>query len=389
MKILKGRAASACVIVALSVAASLYPAAQAQTVPTTASSMKSYDIEVPATREWVDTNIDVHGGARLRFTAKGQITYPADDSYSGRMHTAGTATPDGLPRNFADLLHQYAVGDAGHGALIGRIGSADYAQAFLIGASKEYDVPVAGRLSVGINQSASEAATATGSFHVRIEILDEGLKDATNAGGPAESRVPGITPDLLAKIPRRVSDPAGKPGDMVNVLIVGTQDQVVQTFTSAGWVKVDAKVENTALNAIMDSIEKKDYLTMPMSTLFLFGRGQDYGFAHAEPVKVAMSRNHLRVWKSTFTVDGRPLWCVAATHDIGFERDQRNNGLTHKIDPAIDGEREYVNGTLSGTGLVLQRDHVTPADALTTAKTATGGEFHSDGRVLVLVLKNK
>ena len=389
MKILKSKAALACAIMALSGSATLYPAAQSQTVPTTASTMRSYEIEVPATREWVETNIDVHGGGKLRFTANGQITYPADQSYSGRMHTAGTAGPDGLPRNFADLLHQYAVGDAGHGALIGRIGSADYAQAFLIGANKEYDVPVAGRLSLGINQSASEAATATGTFHVRIEILDEGLKDATNAGGPAESRVPGITPELLAKIPRRVSDPAGKPGDMVNVLLVGTQDQVVQTFTSAGWVKVDAKVENTALNAIMDSIEKKDYLTMPMSTLFLFGRAQDYGFAHAEPVKVAMSRNHLRVWKSTFTVDGRPLWCVAATHDIGFERDQRNNGLTHKIDPAIDGEREYVNGTLSGTGLVVQRDHVTPADPLTTAKTATGGEFHSDGRILVLVLKNK
>jgi hypothetical protein len=25
---------------------------------------------------------------------------------------------------------------------------------------------------------------------------------------------------------------------------------------------------------------------------------------------------------------------------------------------------------------------------LTTAQTATGGEFHSDGRILVLVLKN-
>jgi hypothetical protein len=125
-----------------------------------------------------------------------------------------------------------------------------------------------------------------------------------------------------------------------------------------------------------------------MSTLFLFNRPQDYGFAHAEPVKVAMSRNHLRVWKSPYEVDGRPLWCVAATHDIGFERDQRNNGVTHKIDPAIDGEREYVNGSLSVTGLVVQRDHVVPADPLTTAKTATGGEFHSDGRILVLVLKN-
>ena len=43
--------------------------------------------------------------------------------------------------------------------------------------------------------------------------------------------------------------------------------------------------------------------------------------------------------------------------------------------------------TLTETGLVVKRDHVTPPNALTEAKTATGGEFHSDGRVLVLVLK--
>jgi len=258
----------------------------------------------------------------------------------------------------------------------------------LVGESKEYDVPVAGRLYLGLNQSASDATTADGTFHVKIEILDEGSAAATSLGGPAETQVAGITPELLAKIPRRVSDPDRNPGDMVNVLIVGTQDQVVQTFTSAGWVQVDKEVRSTALNALMDSFEKKDYLTMPMSVLFLFNRAQDYGFAHAEPVRVAMSRNHLRVWKSPYAVDGRPLWCVAATHDIGFERDQRNNGITHKIDPAIDGEREYVDGTLSATGLVIQRDHVTPADPLTTAKTATGGEFHSDGRIVVLVLKD-
>ena len=58
---------------------------------------------------------------------------------------------------------------------------------------------------------------------------------------------------------------------------------------------------------LMDTFEKKDYLTMPMSTLYLFDRPQDYGFAHAEPVRVVMSRNHLRVWKSPLPgrVDGR------------------------------------------------------------------------------------
>ena len=388
MTVMKTRTLMKFVELALFAASAMCTTAWAQTTPASATALKTYEIDVPATKEWIDTNIDVHGGAKLRFTATGQITYPSDQSYSGRTRSSGTFGPGGLSRGFADLLHQYAVGDAGHGALIGRVGPDTYAQAFLVGASKEYVVPVAGRLFVGLNQSMSEAAKAQGSFHVKIEVLDEGSKDAANPGGPAETRVPGITPDVLNKIPRRVSDPAGKPGDMVNVLLVGTQDQLVQVFTDAGWVKVDAKVENTALNAIVDSLEKKDYLTMPMSTLFLFGRAQDYGFAHAEPVRVAMSRNHLRVWKSSYEVDGRPLWCVAATHDIGFERDQRNNGVTHKIDPAIDGEREYVNGTLSGTGLVIQRDHVTPAQPLTTAKTATGGEFHSDGRILVLVLKN-
>ncbi len=361
--------------------------AGAQTQTATATP-KSYTIDLPARAKWVDTNVDVRGGAKLRFTATGQVTYPADESRGGKLRTVGTFGPDGLARGFADLIHQYAVPSAGHGAVIGRIGSESYAQAFLVGASKEYEVPVAGRLFLGINQSEKDATTATGSFQVKVEILDEGSGEATAVGGPAEGPVAGITQDLLSKIPRRVSDPARNPGDMVNVLIVGTQVQLVQAFTMAGWVQVDKTVHETTINALLGSLQKKDYLTMPMSILYLFDRPQDYGFAHAEPVRVAMSRNHLRVWKSDFTIEGRPLWCVAATHDIGFERDQRNNGITHKIDPAIDGEREFVNGTLSGTGLVVQRDHVTPADPLTTAKTATGGEFHSDGRILVLVLKD-
>src|SRR5579863_1604131 len=362
--------------------------AQAQNDPAKDSSLHSFKIEVPGTKQWVDTGIDVRGGAKLRFTATGQITYPADQSYGGKLKTAGTFGPDGLPRGFADLVHSYAVGNAGHGALIGRVGAEAYSQAFLVGANKEYEVPVAGRLFLGINESENDASGATGSFEVKVEVIAEGTGDVAALGGPVESRIPGITPELLSKIPRRVSDPAKNPGDMVNVLIVGTQEQVVQAFTNGGWVQVDKTVGNTALNAFIGSLEKKDYLTMPMSTLYLFDRPQDYGFAHAEPVRVAMSRNHLRVWKSPYVVDGRPLWCVAATHYIGFERDERNNKVTHKIDPAIDAEREYVNDTLSRTGLVVQRTHAAPADPLTAASTATGGSFHSDGRVLVLVLKD-
>jgi hypothetical protein len=386
------KTAKANVVIALVAAVVCLPptadAVQTAAQPTKNSGVSSR-VTVDASQQWVDTNVDLNPGDKVQVTASGEITYPQEGKTQGRKFG-----PDGLPRGFSGLLHQYPVGDGGHGALIGRLGPPDSGQPFLVGAGKEFVAPVAGRLFLGVNQSQKDAVTAQGSFQVTIDVLKADAAGATAgttaaAGGPAETTVPSLTPDLLEKIPRRVSDPQGNPGDMVNVLIVGSEDQVVHAFTTAGWVKVDASVGSTLLGGLMDTLEKKDYLTLPMSKLFLFERVQDYGFAHAEAVKVAMSRHHLRAWKSPYQVDGRPLWCIAATHDIGFERDQRNNRITHKIDPAIDGEREYVNTTLSGTGLVTQRTHVRPANPLEEAKTATGESFHSDGRILVLVLKSE
>ena len=342
----------------------------------------SYNVKMDATKQWVDTNLDLRVAEKIRITATGSIKYPAD-----KKHPDGrTFGPGGLARGYADLIHQYAVPDGGHGALIGRLGSDVGAQPFLVGESLEYTAPIGGWLFIGLNQSNKDGEAASGSFQVKIEVLEAGL---TAADVAAESAVPYVTQSVLAQIPRRVKDQKGNPGDMVNALIIGSKDQMLQTFKNAGWVQVDKSVEEAVFSAVLQSLERTDYLTMPMSVLYLFGRGQDYGMAHAEPVKVAMSRNHLRVWQAPDDlIPGKTVWCVAATHDIGFERDQRNNGITHKIDADVDKEREYVNQTLTDTGMVGRRGHVTPKDPLTTAKTATGGEFHSDGRILVLVLQD-
>jgi len=198
--------------------------------------------------------------------------------------------------------------------------------------------------------------------------------------------MPGIDNSLFAKIPRRIADKDGNLGDMVNFLILSSEAAMQRTFTTAGWVKVDADVEGAALQVLLESLSMKSYLTMPMSQLWLFGRPQDYGWARAEPITVVASRNHLRIWKAPFQVDAQTLWVGAATHDIGFERDERNNGVTHKIDPDIDLERDYVEKTLSATGLVSEVAHFLPSSPMKEAKTATGGSFHSSGQVLILKL---
>ncbi len=173
---------------------------------------------------------------------------------------------------------------------------------------------------------------------------------------------------------------------MVNFMILGSEDAMKKVYTAAGWVTVDADVKGALLSGFLSSLSKEAYLTLPMSQLYLFGRPQDFGWAHAEPIKVAAARHHLRIWRAPFEVNGGTVWVGAATHDIGFERDKRNNGITHKIDPNIDFEREFLEATLSGTGLVGEFTYFLPDNPLQEAKTATGGSFHSDGRVLILKL---
>jgi LssY C-terminus len=325
---------------------------------------------------WIDTGIDVAPGEHIVVTAKGTLRYTDAKADNG---------PDGLSRGFKDLLRILPYNAAGRGALIGRVGDADVAQPFLLGASNDVAAPVGGRLGIAINQSKND--TGDGSYTVHVEIIAADATAATSfTVAKTVTSLPGIDDSLFAKIPRRIADKAGNPGDMVNFLILGSETAMQNVFTAAGWVKVDSDVQNTILHGLISSLEKQSYLTMPMSQLYLFGRSQDYGWAHAEPIDVVRSRNHLRIWQAPFTVNGETLWVGAATHDIGFERDERNNGLTHKIDPDIDLERDYVEKTLCSTGLVAQVFHFLPRNPMQEARTATGGSFHSNGQVLILKL---
>jgi len=334
----------------------------------------SQEVQLTGDESWIDTGIDVQAGEHVLLTGTGKVRYADAKDDNG---------PEGLGRGFKDLLRVLPFNEAGRGALIARIGDQDTAQPFLVGARRDVVAPVSGRLSVGINQATND--TGDGNYAVRIEVYSpEG--GAARVVTKQVTSLPGIDNDLFSKIPRRIGDKQGNPGDMVNFLILGSEDAMQRVFTAAGWVKVDADVKGTVLHGLIESLSKESYLTMPMSPLYLFGRSQDYGWAHAEPISVVKTRNHLRVWKAPFQLNGEILWVGAATHDIGFERDQRNNGVTHKIDPDIDLERDYVEKTLASTGLVSEISHLLPDTPMREAKTATGGTFHSSGQVLILKL---
>jgi LssY C-terminus len=334
----------------------------------------SRDVQIGSKDVWTLTGLELMPGERAVFTASGTTQCSGVDTPTG---------PDGSERGFRDLLRVLPMAQGGRGAVIGRIGESGVALPFVVGSGADVTTPSGGVLALGINREENEICTVAVSVHVDVFPARD--------GGPSPARlVDAIAPvgqDLFGALPRRVGDKQGNLGDMINFVIVGSADAMQRAFKTAGWVAVDADVPSALISGILGSLSKEAYLTVPMSQLYLFGRPQDFGWAHAEPIKVAASRHHLRVWQAPSRLAaGASLWIGAATHDIGFDRDQRNNGITHKIDPDVDLEREYVAKTLTGTGLVTEYTYLTPKNPVREAKTATGGAFQSDGRVLVLKL---
>ncbi len=319
---------------------------------------------------WTDTGIDVKPGDTLKITATGTLQYTG----------AKPCGPEGLSRGWMDLIRQLPLNDAGRGALVGRISDSPAARAFLIGPRSERSVPIAGRLYLGINQGSNDSAQGT--YKVTVEYTAAAVQPAS-----LDVKVPAFTQDQLDQIPVRVQDAEGNQGDRVNFIIVGSENRVTSALAAAGWVTVDKTKKDAVIRGLLGSLSKQAYVTMPMSELQMFGRSQDYGYAQGDPVRVVASRHHFRIWKAPFTAGTETVWVGAGTHDIGFDRDQRNGNITHKIDPDTDGEREYIGQSLQQTGMVVKTEYLRAKNAVEKAKTAHGEEFHSDGRTIVIYLK--
>ena len=74
----------------------------------------------------------------------------------------------------------------------------------------------------------------------------------------------------------------GLPGDPVNLVLIGTLQQLCDAFATAGWSTADRLGVASSWRMIRSFLLNAPYPTAPFSTLYLFGRRQDIGFQ--EPI---------------------------------------------------------------------------------------------------------
>ena len=137
----------------------------------------------------------------------------------------------------------------------------------------------------------------------------------------------------------------GLLGDPVNLALRGSEAQVHRAMTAAGWTLAEEITVRSSWRMIVATLTRRSYPQAPVSSLFLFGRRQDFAYQQevdGNPGK----RHHVRFWRCPqgwLLPGGHQVdWLAAGTYDrsVGFSLFTLQ--ITHKIDENTDIERDYI-----------------------------------------------
>jgi len=198
---------------------------------------------------------------------------------------------------------------------------------------------------------------------------------------------PRIEPDpqltaLVTSAPLRTKTPGNKLSDLTNLMFIGTEEELATAFSEAGWYESVGLGVGSALKTVQATIRNTAYSEAPVSLLTISGRPPDLVFQKS--LDTFAKRHHIRIWKQEALYQGRPVWVGAATHDIAVANARAKTKWSHRIDPHVDRERDWIATDLLFAGTAVGYIDIQRPAAPRKAGNATGDVIVTDGAMTVV-----
>jgi hypothetical protein len=194
-----------------------------------------------------------------------------------------------------------------------------------------------------------------------------------------------VTPKLRALVeqaPMRTHTANGTASDVTNLMFLGTREEIISAFGEAGWFEAVPTGFGSDMKVVESTLRQTGYSNAPVSALMIDGRQPDLVFQKS--LDTFAKRHHVRIWKLASTYEGREVWVGSSTHDIAVEHEKGMTKWTHRIDPHIDRERDWVESDLLFIGSATGYADVNRPAAPRTTANATGDDIVTDGVMSVV-----
>ncbi len=179
----------------------------------------------------------------------------------------------------------------------------------------------------------------------------------------------------------------GLLGDPVNLALMGSEAQIHEAMTKAGWTKADPITLGSALGIVKSSLLRRSYPEAPVSSLFVFGNQQDFAYQQ-EVDGNAAQRHHVRFWRTPddwLLPGGRRVdWVAAGTYDRSVGLSLFTGQVTHKIDANIDVERDYIINSVRYASPEVGVDVIKDFSTGYHSRNGGGDRVRTDGNLPIL-----
>ena len=190
----------------------------------------------------------------------------------------------------------------------------------------------------------------------------------------------------LANLDARTLTAQGIPGDVINVGIEGSEEDLMCALAAAGWTPADPVTLASSLRIVDSVVFRRPYLHAPVSPLYFHGRWQDFAFEKPSGPS-PRTRHHVRFWKAPEPGDeGRPVWLGAAVFDDGLGVSHYTGQITHHTAPDIDAERDTLIGGLVDAKRVQRTYWLSGVGPTLLGHNGEGDPFFTDGEIAFAVL---
>ena len=186
--------------------------------------------------------------------------------------------------------------------------------------------------------------------------------------------------NALNSIPCCTQDKNGSgENDPLNFVVIGESEPLFASFLRQGWDVTESINIGSAWRAAKSFFTHNRWRTSPMSSLYFYNRPQDIGLQKAR--STIHERNHLRLWLTPYTYQGKNIWIGAVSRDVGSYFTWKTTWKTaHAIDPDIDEARNYLVQDLIYSQFVEEFGWVDQSIVAAT-KRRTSYKFHGTALV--------
>jgi hypothetical protein len=190
----------------------------------------------------------------------------------------------------------------------------------------------------------------------------------------------------LQGVPHRITTTQKVDADMVNIVFLGSQQQVEAAFRTSGWNNSDPVSKHSVMQNLYALLNNSGYAQQPMKAFLMDGKPQDMNWQKG--LNSYGRRHHLRIWQWIPEGATEPVWVSSSTHDTGAVLSVKYKGFVHHIAPDIDEERAKVIRDLNFAGCVQSVNYITRTGIATITQNATGDLMRTDGAVAVVQLQD-